>query len=300
MAVNEIAQHFIKTFEQNVLFLAQQKYSKLRRTVTEKSPGGTTSHSFPVVAPRTAAMHSKATAGLNASKRAATPYADTVFNDRVALPLAYDTADSYEWDDVVRQIQDPQSKLTTTMAMQAGRQIDDIIIAKWFAAALDGIGTSNAHPAGSQVGGATQAFNFDFVRLIREQMLEKDIDPDEQIFLVVSPNAVMSLLDETQASSVDYTSGKALMSGNMVEGWMGFTWIMSNRIPAVVAGPPAQKYYAAYTKDSMGLVVNKEPFFEVAKDPGQSFSTVVYMGLDMGAVRIQDEKCFRVHVLETN
>lgn len=135
---------------------------------------------------------------------------------------------------------------------------------------------------------------------MREAILERDIDPDEECFLVISPNFVANLLNDAKATSVDYINGKSLMAGGIVQGWMGFTWIPSNRLTKPVVGPPAQVYGLAYTKDALGLVVNKDVFVEIGKDPGQSFSTTVYAGVDIGAVRVQDSKLFRVHYLETN
>lgn len=297
MAVNEISQHEKRTYEDNLIHLVQQKYSRLRRTVTEKSTAAK-DHTFRVVAPRGAA--SDKPTGTNAAKRRATPYSDTVYNNRVGIPAPFDTADSFEWDDVVRGIAEPASTLTTAMAMQMGRKIDDKIITALFGNAVDTEANVTAFPATQQLGGAAQAPTVAFVRGIREAVLEKEIDPDEQCFFVCSPNFVMTLIDDPKVSSSDYATGQALMKGGMAQGWMGFDWILTNRLTKPVVGPPAQVYGAVYTKDAMGLLVNKEIFSEIGKDPGASFSTTVYVAGDMGAVRVQDEKVFRVHYLETN
>jgi len=297
VAANEMTQLYIKTFESNIVHLAQQKFSKLRNTVTTRTGPGA-SHRFQVMSARGAMTAKTAPAGTNTNKRNATPWVDSVFNNRVATPAPYHTADSFEWDDIVRQLTDPQSALTSSMAAQAGRRFDDCIIAAATGAALDDLSNSNSHPAGSQIGGATTAFDFDLVRATRELILEKDIDPDEEVFFVISPNAVMALLDDAKATSIDYANAKALMGGGLVQGWMGFTWIVSNRLtdPAPTS---LQRYGLAYTKDAIGMLVAKEPFVKVAEDPGASFATTVYLGVDVGAVRIQDAKMLRVHYLET-
>jgi hypothetical protein len=303
VAVTEMMNHFVKTFESNVIHLVQQKYSKLRRTVTERSPGPTEKHAFRVVG-KGGDMTSRATAssaavGADAWKRTATPWADTAYDDRVVVPAHYGCADSFSEAEVQRMLTNPASIVTQKHAAQVGRQIDDVIITAAFAAALDSAGNSNSHPAGSQVGGATQAFDFDFVKLIRESMLEKDIDPDEEIFMVVSPNAVSQLLAEPQATSADYASMKALMGGNVVQGWMGFSWIISNRLTD--ASPTsAQRYGIAYTRDAIGLLMLQDARTKVGEDPGTWFDTTILTTVDLGAVRIQDEKCFRVHYLESN
>lgn len=299
MAVNEIQNHFIRTFESNVIHLVQQKTSKLRRTVTEKTPGPTEKHAFRVVGAG-GALTARANVGANAGKRPATSFEDTVYNDRVASPAHYGKADSFSRAEVLRMITDPQSVLTQKHAAMVGRTFDDVIITALFGNAPDSAGNANAHPAGSQLGSAVTAPSFDLVRLVREAAGEKEIDPEEEMFFVVSPNFVSALLNDAKATSFDYANAKALMNGGMVQGWMGFTWIVSNRLTKPVAGPPAQVYCAAYTKDAMGLITLQDATADVGKDPGTWFDTVVQTTVDIGAVRIQDDKVLRVHILETN
>lgn len=297
MAADILARHYEKTFSANVAHLAQQRFSKLRSKVTEQN-GVANGHIFKIMAARGAMTQKANPGGTNSNKRYATPYTDSVYNSRIAVPKPYGTADSFEWDDVVRMAADPASLLTTSFAAQVGRTFDDVIIAAATAAALDDEGNSNSHPAGSQIGGASTAFSFDLVRELRELVLSKDIDPDETVTLVVSPDAVSKLLDEEVATSFDYVNAKALMSGSVVSGWMGFDWVVSNRLTDA-APTSSQRYGLAFTKRAIGLCVNKEPFTEIAKDPGQSFATTVYTGVDLGAVRIVDAECFRVHYLES-
>jgi hypothetical protein len=181
-----------------------------------------------------------------------------------------------------------------------GRTFDDVIIAALFAAANDSAGNANAHPAASQLGSAVTAPSFDLVRLVREVVGEKEVDPDEEVFFAISPNFVSALLNDAKATSFDYANAKALMNGAVVQGWMGFTWIVTNRLTKPVVGPPAQVYAAAYTRDAMGLLLLSDATTDVGKDPGTWFDTVVQTSVDIGAVRIQDEKVLRVHFLETN
>lgn len=299
MAVNEFTNAFVKTFETNLIELAQQKTSKLRRTVTEKSPGPTEKHSFRTTDAR-GAMTERTNIGTVAGKRPATPYADTSFNDRACFSKHYGTADSFSKAEVLRSCCDPQSAITRAFAGQVGRTFDDVIIAALFANAPDSAGNANNHPAASQLGGAAIAPSFSLVKQAKEVILENDVDPDEEFFFVVSPNFVMTLLDDAKATSYDYANAKALMAGNIVQGWMGFTWIVTNRLTKAFVGPPAQIYGAAYSRDAVGLLVLQDVHAEIGKDPGQWFDTTVQVEIDIGAVRIQDKKCFRIHYLEGN
>jgi hypothetical protein len=299
MAVNEISNHFVRTFESNVIHLVQQSTSKLRRTVTEKSPGPTEKHAFRVVG-KGGALTARAGVGTIAGKRTPTSFEDTIYNDRVAISQPYAKADSYSQAEVLRMITDPESVMVKKHAAMVGRTFDDVIVTALFGNAPDGTGAANAHPVANQLGGAAIAPSFALVKSVREAALEKDIDPDEEMFFVVSPNFAMTLLDDPKATSYDYANAKALMSGSVVQGWMGFTWMVSNRLTKALVGPPAQIYAAAYTKDAMGLLMLQDIHTDVDKDPGTWFDTVVQTSIDIGAVRIQDDKVFRVHYLESN
>jgi hypothetical protein len=294
MAVNEVMNHFVKTFEANAIHLVQQKFSKFRSRVMEKNPGPTEKHAFRVVGARGDMVARVGTVGANAGKRTATVFTDTVFNDRVAVAQTYSTADSFSKPDVRRMLEDPQSEIYKAMVPQVGRMFDDIINTAFFASANDSAGNANAW-GGTTIGGAAEAFDIADVIALLEAFNADDVDPDEEKFLSISPDGVSKLLAEPKATSVDYVNARALMSGTVVPGWLGFTWIMSNRltIPATT-----QRYYPAWTRDSMGLLVLSDLEFEMGKDPSLSFDTIMQLSVDIGAVRIQDKKVKRIHVLE--
>lgn len=298
MAVNEVMNHFVKTFESNAIHLVQQKLSKFRSLVTEKRPGPTEKHAFRVVDARGTVANPMVarvgTLGANAGKRTATVFTDTVFNDRVASAVPYVTADSFSKPDMRRMLEDPESEIYKAMVPQVGRMYDDIINTAFFASANDSAGNANAW-GGTTIGGAAEVFDITDVINLLEAFNTDDVDPDEQKFIAVSPDAVSKLLVEPKATSVDYVNARALMSGKIVDGWLGFSWTMSNRltIPATT-----QRYYPAWTRDAMGLLVLSDIELDVGKDPGTSFDTVIQLSIDAGAVRIQDKKVKRIHVLE--
>jgi hypothetical protein len=298
VAANEISQLQIQKFAQDIIHLSQQKKSKLRMCVTEQFDVAN-KFTFKVTSAR-GAMTARANVGVVAGKRTATAWVDQVYNNRVVLPAPYYAADSFSsYDDVKRMIESPQAILTKAMAAQVGRQFDDIIIASFFAAALDNLGNSNAHPAASQIGGATTAPSLDLLVDARELLAENEVDPDEEKYFVCSPNFISALIENTKVASRDYAAMQALQTGK-IDTFMGFKFIESNRLTNPVSGPPDQVYGCAFTKDSIGLAVNTDGIVDIAKDPGLSFDTTVQVQIDAGAVRIQDAKCIRVHYLETN
>lgn len=291
-----IGTQYIKTFESNVIHLAQQKYSKLRGLLTTKATG-TMQHSFRVTSAR-GAMQVKANQGINGGKYIDTTMESQVYNDRLAIPGAYYTADTYEWDDLTKMLADPQSILTTSMAAQVGREMDDRIVTAYHASALDTVGNSTVFAAANTVAaaaGGANIFGFSDLTNLNELMLLGEIDPDEEKFIVVPPRAVTKLLNDNKATSVDYVSLRTLEGNGTIKNYLGFTWIVSNRLNVPAAN---QRYIMAFTRDAAGIVVTKEPFTEIGKHPGKQFATVVQVALEFGAVRIQEAKAFRMAMLE--
>jgi hypothetical protein len=235
--------------------------------------------------------------GTNTGKRPATNYSDTVYNDRVCISAPYNTADSFSKPDMRRMLEDPQSEIYKAMVPQVARTFDDIINTAFFAAALDTLGNSTAFGAtgtSPTVGGATTAFSLAGVLTLLEAFNTDEIDPDEQKFLSVPPAAVTVILNETKATSIDYVNAKALMSGQIVDGWAGFSWVMSNRLTHPTAA--SQTYCPAWTRDAMGLLVLSDINTNIGQDPSKQFDTTIQLDIDIGAVRIQEKKVKRIHM----
>lgn len=296
-ATDELLQHFVSTFEANAIHLVQQKLSKFRNKVTEKSPGATQRHSFRTVAAR-GAMTDRTNLGLVAGKRPTTAWSDTVFHERVVTSTPKTTADSFSKPDMRRLLEDPQSEIYRAMVPQVARTFDDVINAAFHAAALDTAGNSTAFGASGTtptIGAAGNVFKLQDVADLLEAFNTDEVDPDEEKFLAIPPAAVTAILMEEKATSVDYVNAKALMSGTVVAGWMGFSWVMSNRLTHPVAG---DTYCPAWTRDAMGLLVLGDINTNIGKDPGLQFDTTIQLDIDIGAVRIQDEKVKRIYITE--
>lgn len=282
-----ITKAYVKTFEDNVRFLAQQSVARLRPFVTEKVKGSS-SDAFPRVGPQSMAA--------KAAARTATPTNDTVYSNRVATPATYHAADSVEPEDAPQMLIDPQSTVAQALAMAAKRQIDDIVITAAGAAAPDETGATTAFPAGQVIGDGTGAFDFAFITKISEKFLLNDIDPSESKVMVISPNCAKKLLAMTQYTSADYVNVKALATSGFLDSWMGYGWVVSTRLPNPAG---AQRFIYAFTKRAIGLLVVKDIWARVQEDPSLSFATRIYTALTMGAVRVEDEHIVRGHVLES-
>jgi hypothetical protein len=278
----------IKTFENTIRYLAQQGDSRLRAWVMERS-GPTESHSFKTVA--------KTTMSAKVGRRVATPEIDTVYDNRVVVTATYDVGDTVEKEDELKMVIDPKSTIVQTFAMAAKRQFDDIIIDAADAAALTEAGGTPAFPAGQKIGDGTGEITFDVVTQVNELFQTNDIDPSEPKCFVIGPKQARKLLHEAKATNRDYVGeATALVGGGYVRNWMGFDWILSNRLNAPAGG---QLNCLAFTRKALGMLTLEDISVEIGKDPSKSFMWRVYARLTAGCVRVEDEHIVKFHAKDT-
>lgn len=274
---------YIQTFERNVRHIAQQADTRLRRFVTEKATDGQ-KHNWERLG--------SGEASLKAAARVATPTSDLPWSRRVSLAQTYHMGETVEQEDVVQTLIDPNSNVSAAIANGMKRKIDDILIAAATGTALNGDGTTSAFPAGQLVGDGTAPISIDNILEVQEKFYKNDIDPDESKVMVISPTVQRKLMSLMEVTSGDYQNSKALATG-MLPNWMGFDWVVSNRLLVPVAG---QISCLAFTKRALGFQVNRDIAAKVAEDPSLSFAWRIYAAMTMGAVRTQDEHIVHLKV----
>ncbi len=133
---------YVKTFENTVRQLAQQKQTRLRMCVTEvnKQSEG---HNWDRLAASTARAKTSARmvspAGGNGSGAVGATDGLT-WTRRASVVATYDTGEVIEQENIVQMLIDPKSASTENLVMNMNRQIDDILITAATAAASDGAG----------------------------------------------------------------------------------------------------------------------------------------------------------------
>jgi hypothetical protein len=281
---NTVDKVFTNTYESNVRHLAQQSNVRLRPHITETHAGGV-NHSWETLASSAAVTKS--------TRLTATPATDPVWAKRVSVPTTKHWADSAEAADLNKMLIDPKSSLAENGSRAMGRAIDDLIIAAATGTALDGDGAANAFPAGQLIGDGTGVISFDMVTAVTELFLQNDIDPDEPKVFVIGPTQMRKLLQLTEATSSDYTNMKILADKGFLESWMGYGWVVTNRLTIPAGG---QLSCLAFTKKALGMNVNNDIFVKVAEDPSRSFAWIVYLEATMGVVRTEDKHIVHVKV----
>ena len=289
---NTVANVFVQSYARNLRFLAQQTDTRLRVWCQEEHVSSE-GHNFDRLGVQEA---SKKTTRLQA-----TPVQDYPWSRRKSIPVVYDTGDSTEQEDPTQMLQDPNSKLVKAQGMAMRRAFDDEIIAAAVGDSRDGAGNTVSYDDTNQeVGNGSASISFDLVTLVSQRFMENDIDPDMQRVFVISPLQARKMLQITEVTSGDYVYSKVLAEKGYVESWMGYTWIVSTRLPdASVGQDGSEEYCFAMTRDAIGLQINKDIWARVAEDPSVSFAWRIYCAMQIGAVRVEDEQLVRVHLSTT-
>ena len=148
-------------------------------------------------------------------------------------------------------------------------------------------------PASQVVGDYTAPISFDLVTEVLERFNENDIDPETEKAFFVGPAQIRKLSQLTEVTSADYVNLKILATTGCVTNWMGFTWILTNRLNVPAAD---QLDCLAFTKEALGLHVADDIKTQVAQDPSNSFAWRIYTYMSMDCVRVEDQHIVHAQV----
>ena len=281
---------YISTFESNVRHLAQQKQSRLRMAVTEVNKKSE-SHKWDRLAAstyRTKTARAVSPAGGNGSGAVDTTDG-LVWTRRNTIIGTYDTGEIVGREEINQMLIDPKSAVTENLAMNMRRAVDDVIIGAFFADAKTDGGADATFPAGQIVGTTGTVISIDTLLETKELFATNDVDPDENITLVIGPKQQRSLMQLLEVTSGDYQNSKALATGYLPN-FLGFDIIVSNRLTTATTDLKC----AAFTKRAIGLHVAGDIEAKVAERPDMSFDWQLYCKMDMAAVRVEDEHIVQV------
>lgn len=285
MAVADLSPIYQRDFEANLRSLSQQRGSRLRQYCIERNAPDM--HLWDRIGALTAVAR---TAG------GATADTALALTRRRSKPSDFEVSNLVDPTNIAQAARDPRSDVLREHTSAIGRKFDDIIIAGALGSTEDEAGTPTVYPVGQSVGGATQAFDFNFITSVNEKFWANNVPQEEEKIFVIRPNGAKKLLQLTQATSSDYVMAQALASKGFVDSWLGYTWILSTLLPNVAG---LQYYYMAMTKRAVGLHITKDLWARVVESSEKSFAWRIYSAFAAGATRIEDEHVVRVHVLES-
>lgn len=285
MAVADLSPIYQRDFEANLRSLSQQRGSKLRQYTIERNAPDM--HLWDRIGSMSVSAR---TAG------GATADTAVTLTRRRSKPSDFEVSNLVDPTNIAQAARDPRSDVLREHANAIGRKFDDIIITAALGSTEDEAGAATGFPAGQGVGGAAQAFDFNFITSVNEKFWSNNVPQDEEKVFVIRPNGAKKLLQLTQATSSDYVMAQALNARGIVENWLGYTWIVSTLLPNVAG---LQYYYLAMTKRAVGLHVTKDVWSRVTESSEKSFAWRIYSAFAAGATRIEDEHVVRVLVLES-
>tara|TARA_R110000824_G_scaffold137819_2_gene302539 strand:- start:657 stop:1496 length:840 start_codon:yes stop_codon:yes gene_type:complete len=202
-----ISNAFTTLFDQEVK-QAYQASRKLGGLIREKNAQGASTVKFPTLGKGIASVR--------------TPMTDVVpmnlvFSSATATMTDFIAA---EYSDIFNQSHvnfSERQELVQAVGKSIGRRMDQVTLDALTAAA--GTGT-----VANSIGGANTDLNIEKLRETKRIMDAANVDPDGRTFLMHA-NSLEALLGETEVTSSDFASIKALVNGE-VNSYMGFNFIM--------------------------------------------------------------------------
>ena len=189
-----------------------------------------------------------------------------------------------EYSDIFMQQKvnfDERQELVKVLANAIGRRQDQLVID-----ALEASGTSLT--VANSVGGATSNLNVAKLREAKKLLDGKNVPPSDR-HIVLHANNLAALLGETEATSVDFNSVKALVSGE-INTYLGFKFhVLGDRAEGgLTIDGSNDRTVLAFHKDAVGYAEGLAPKTEINYVPEKT-SFLVNSMLSAGAVAIDAE-----------
>lgn len=286
-----VSTHHVKQFNDNVMYLSQQKGSKFRDKVTIedlKGKKGAYDQLGPTTPTRRVGRHSD------------TRLVNTPHYRRWITAVTYDWADLVDDDDKIKMLYDPTNPYAVNAGMAFARQKDDVIIAAMFADVESGEEADStltwASDGSDQIISESGSDGLTLAKLkqARELKAEADVDPDEKWYMAVSPDQMTNLLDTTEVTSSDYNTVKALVQGE-VNTFMGFEFVESNRL--LSSGNNRRCF--AWCKSGIILAEPKGVTTDIGPRRDKNNSTQIFVTMNLGAVRMEEVKVIEIQCYES-
>jgi len=306
----EITTAFVKQYSANVFHLSQQKGSKLQGTVRNESQNSE-SKFFERIG--------SVDAQLKTGRHSLVSYSDTPHSRRRVTLADYYHADLVDEEDKIRMLISPESPYAQAAMWALGRSKDDVIISAALGNAYAGkegataVVLPNSQKVAAFDGTTTTGVNLNVktLRKVKEKFDANDIDESIKRNFAIGSSQLQSLLGETEVTSSDYASIKALVMGE-VNTFMGFYFVRLERLPkaaadvtytvtngAVGAGTGTitaanSRRCFAWAQDGVLLSTGKEITAKISELPDRHYAKQVYAKMGIGAVRMEEEKVVEV------
>lgn len=233
--------------------------------------------------------------------------ANLVHTRRGAILRTFDLAEMIDDADKVRMLIDPTNPYMNNLSYALGRKADDVMLAALYGSAnsydSSEASSTTALSAGQIIDEDFSSANTDLtvakLREARRILLANNADLDSETpILLHDGQALTSLLSETAVTSADFNTVKALVNGE-IDTFMGFKFVHCERL-ANAQHETSEGFVRAivFLPSALGVVTGRSIAVRVSERDDKRYSTQVYGSMDIGAVRIEEEKvvsieCYR-------
>jgi hypothetical protein len=147
--------------------------------------------------------------------------------------------------DLLKTNVDIKREYVKTVSKSIAKKIDELII--------------TAAVAGSNAATASGALSVARVLEVKKMLDNAGVPADGRVY-VVGASAMQGLLGETKATSVDYTSVKSLVQGQ-IDTFIGFKFIQvpDSYLPLNATPTPDTRMCFAFHEDALGVAVGQDP-----------------------------------------
>ena len=118
-----------------------------------------------------------------------------------------------------------------------------------------------------------------------KQILDANEAEDDDRFCIINAKQLQNLLGETEVTSSDYASVKALVNGE-VDTFLGFRMVRTELI-GVDANSDHKVLF--WQKMGMKLAIGKEPVVKISERADKNYATQVFTSMSIGSTRMQEE-----------
>jgi hypothetical protein len=298
----QITTAFVNQFNAEVFHLSQQKGSRLQGLVRRETQAGEKQF-YDILG--------AAVAKKRLVRHADTPRMDSKHSRRMVTLSDYDWADLLDKPDLDRMLANPVGDYALSAMWAMGRAKDDVVIE-----AADGVayagkeGTSavvmpNIQKLAAITGaGAFTDMNVALLRKVKKKFDGNDVDESILRHAAVTSAQVESMLNETEITSADFNTVRALVMGE-VNSFMGFDFTrierLNTQVDALLAevntgvvgtGTTVVGHRKAlfWAHDGILMATSQDVNTKIDELPTKSYSTQVYVTMGVGGTRMEEKK----------
>jgi hypothetical protein len=282
----EIPVSFVQQYSDNVVYLSQQRGSRLRGTVRSESQKSEAAF-FERIGPTSAVKRTV--------RHAPTVRVDTPHSRRRVTMNDYDWSDLVDTVDQIRLLINPESHYAINGGYAFGRMMDSEIITAGRGNAYAGKDGSTVIPlpTDQKIGGGATSLTIVKILEAKEKLDASEVDPEVMRYIVLGSKQVTSLLNTTEIKDADYNTVKALAAGQ-IDTFCGFKFIRSELLPKV----STSRFCLAYAQTGIGLKIGQEVKTRVGERADLSYSTQVFITMTIGATRIEEAQVVEIECIE--